>query len=159
MDCTWPRFAASVGAVPGATLANTVSFGIPGAERQLTNVAPGTAPTDAANLGQVQSMVGNGVQQAKAYTDQEIQTLDAKTRKNMAGVGAMAMASSALVPNARAEGNASVSMAAGTYGGQSAVALGVNYYASNQILLNAKLGVASAGPSRAGVAVGATIGF
>jgi hypothetical protein len=35
----------------------------------------------------------------------------------------------------------------------------VNYYASNQVLLNAKVGVTSAGPSRAGFAVGATFGF
>ncbi|SCK09101.1 Head domain of trimeric autotransporter adhesin [Variovorax sp. HW608] len=138
---------------------NTISFGTPGAERQLANVAPGVAATDATNLGQVQSMVGSGVQQANAYTDQQIQALDAKTKKQMAGVGAMAMASSALVPNARAEGNSSISMAAGTYGGESAIAAGVNYYASNQILLNAKVAATSSGPSRVGFAIGATIGF
>ncbi|MCD2314553.1 YadA-like family protein [Sphingomonas sp. IC-11] len=33
--------------------AGEVSIGAPGAERQLTNVAPGTAPTDAATVGQV----------------------------------------------------------------------------------------------------------
>jgi autotransporter adhesin len=149
----------AVGAGSVADRANTVSFGAPGAERQLTNVAPGIAPTDAVNLGQARAMVGNSVQQANAYTDQAVQALDTKTRKEMAGVGALARASSALVPNARAEGNASVSMAAGTYGGQSAVAVGVNYYASNQILLTSKIGVTSAGPSKVGFAVGATIGF
>ncbi|BBC72535.1 conserved hypothetical protein [Altererythrobacter sp. B11] len=34
--------------------AGEVSFGAPGAERQLTNIAPGTAATDAATVGQVQ---------------------------------------------------------------------------------------------------------
>ena len=34
--------------------AGSVSVGVPGAERQITNVAPGTAPSDAATVGQVQ---------------------------------------------------------------------------------------------------------
>jgi trimeric autotransporter adhesin len=37
--------------------------------RQLTGVAPGSAPTDATNVGQVQGMVQNGVASANAYTD------------------------------------------------------------------------------------------
>ncbi|MBB3861658.1 autotransporter adhesin [Novosphingobium hassiacum] len=37
--------------------AGTVSFGSAGAERQLTNIAPGTAATDAATLGQVQGAI------------------------------------------------------------------------------------------------------
>lgn len=142
---------------------NTISFGSAGAERQLTNVAPGVAATDAVNLGQAQALAGNAAQQAiqqsNAYTDRQVQALDEKTQKQMAGVGALAMASSALVPNARAEGNSSISMAVGTYGGENAIAAGVNYYASNQILLNAKVAVTSAGPSRVGFAVGATFGF
>lgn len=36
-----------------------VSIGAPGAERQLTNVAAGTAPTDAANTGQVAAVAAN----------------------------------------------------------------------------------------------------
>ena len=35
---------------------NTVSFGSPGAERRLTNIAPGIGPTDAATYGQVTDM-------------------------------------------------------------------------------------------------------
>jgi autotransporter adhesin len=77
----------------------------------------------------------------------------------MAGVGAMALASAALVPNARAEGNTSVSVGAGHYAGQSAIAAGVNYYVSNQVLLNAKVALTSAGPAKGGVSVGATFGF
>ena len=37
--------------------------------RQLTGVAPGSAPTDATNVGQVQGMVKDGVASADAYTD------------------------------------------------------------------------------------------
>lgn len=43
----------AIGAGSVANRPNTVSFGAPGAERQLTNVAPGTAPTDAANMAQL----------------------------------------------------------------------------------------------------------
>jgi autotransporter adhesin len=155
----------SVAIGPGAVAdrANTVSFGASGAERQLTNVAAGTAPTDAANVGQVQNMVAAGqagaTQAARQYTDEQIKQLEAKTQKQAAGVGALAMASSALVPNARAEGKLSVSAGMGAYGGETAVAAGVNYYASNQLLINAKVGVTSAGPSRLGAAVGMTYGF
>jgi autotransporter adhesin len=37
--------------------------------RQLTGVAPGSAATDATNVGQVQGMVKDGVASANAYTD------------------------------------------------------------------------------------------
>ncbi|MDM0029119.1 YadA family autotransporter adhesin [Variovorax saccharolyticus] len=151
----------SVAVGPGsvANRANTVSFGAPGAERQLANVADATSASDATNLGQVQRMVGGGVEQSKAYTDQRIQALDAKVQTQLAGVGALAMAASALVPNARAEGNTSVSIAAGEYGGQGAIAAGVNHYVTNQILLNAKVGVTNAGTARVGMAIGATFAF
>jgi len=45
---------AAFGLAAPASSAGTVSFGAPGAERQLTNIAPGTAATDAATVGQVQ---------------------------------------------------------------------------------------------------------
>ncbi len=41
-----------------ASSVGEVSVGSPGAERQITNVAPGTAPTDAANVAQVQAAIG-----------------------------------------------------------------------------------------------------
>jgi trimeric autotransporter adhesin len=39
-----------------ATRANTVSVGAPGQERQITNVAAGVAPTDAANVSQLNAL-------------------------------------------------------------------------------------------------------
>ena len=48
-----------------ASSVGEVSVGTPGAERQITNVAPGSEPTDAANVAQVQSALAN----AEAYTD------------------------------------------------------------------------------------------
>ncbi|MGO4395867.1 YadA family autotransporter adhesin [Variovorax sp. M-6] len=149
----------AIGAGSVADRDNTVSFGTPGAERQLANVAPGTEGTDATNLNQVRGMVGSGVQQSQAYTDQQINQLDQKSQKQMSGIGAMAMAAAALQPNARAEGNTSISIGAGSYNGEGAFAAGVNYYASNQILLNAKIGFTSAGPAKVGFGVGATFSF
>jgi autotransporter adhesin len=46
----------AIGAGSVASAANTVSVGAPGAERRVTNVAAGIAPTDAANMGQLNSM-------------------------------------------------------------------------------------------------------
>jgi autotransporter adhesin len=60
-------------------LANYTAIGMAGVQsslgevalgnRQITGVAPGSAPTDATNVGQVQGMVKEGVSQANAYTD------------------------------------------------------------------------------------------
>jgi len=45
--------------LPGtANSAGEVSVGAPGAERQITNVAPGSNPTDAVNLAQLQAVAG-----------------------------------------------------------------------------------------------------
>ena len=49
--------------------AGSVSFGAPGMERQLTNVAPGTAATDAATLGQVQGAVAAATADTVGYSD------------------------------------------------------------------------------------------
>ena len=43
-----------------ANLPNTVSVGAPGAERRITNVAPGVNPTDAVNVGQLEAALGGG---------------------------------------------------------------------------------------------------
>ncbi|NLC61799.1 MAG: hypothetical protein GX761_11035, partial [Gammaproteobacteria bacterium] len=48
-----------------ADRANTVSVGAEGSERQIVNVAAGTADTDAANVGQVNAAAA----QSRSYTD------------------------------------------------------------------------------------------
>lgn len=141
----------AIGAGSNATRDNSVDFG----GRQLTGIAPGTQDGDASTMGQLRQATAN----SQGYTDRAIATLDARAQKMMSGIGAMAMASSALQPNARAEGNTSVSAAVGTYNGESAIAAGINYYLSNQVLLNARIGVTTAGPAKVGAAVGVTWGF
>jgi autotransporter adhesin len=48
--------AVALGAGSVANVANTVSVGAPGAERRITNVAPGISQTDAVNVGQLNSV-------------------------------------------------------------------------------------------------------
>jgi autotransporter adhesin len=49
--------------------AGEVSVGSPGAERQITNVAPGSAPTDAANMAQLQAVAALIPTDAVQYDD------------------------------------------------------------------------------------------
>ena len=62
--------AVAVGAV--ADRDNSFSVGAKGSERQVTNVAAGTAPTDAVNVQQLNDNLSAASNQAKGYTDQRI---------------------------------------------------------------------------------------
>lgn len=141
----------AVGSGSNATRDNTVDFG----GRQLTGLANGTQDGDASTMGQLRQATAD----TKSYTDRAVASLDARSQKMMSGIGAMAMAASALQPNGRAEGSKSVGAAMGTYNGESALAVGVNWYISNQILLNAKVSYTSSGPGKVGAAVGLNWGF
>ncbi|WP_322034177.1 YadA family autotransporter adhesin, partial [Paraburkholderia sp. J76] len=152
----------ALGAGSVADRDNTVSVGSAGNERQVTNVAAGTAGTDAVNVNQLNDAVSNATgsavqqatQQANAYTNQQIGVV----RKQMNSLGAAAMAASSLIPNARAEGNFQMAAAAGTYGGETALAVGANWYVSDRLLLNAHVSKSTGGGS-VGASVGATFGF
>ncbi|TDG22363.1 hypothetical protein EYW47_17995 [Paraburkholderia silviterrae] len=149
-----------------ATEANTVSVGSDTVQRRITNVAAGQNGTDAVNVNQLNDAMSNaqagvmnqvqqGVQQANAYTNQQINTV----RQQMNALGATAMAASSLVPNARAEGKFQMGVAAGTYGGQSALAAGANWYVSDRLLLNAHVARSTGSGGSTGASVGATFGF
>ncbi|MGV2292067.1 YadA-like family protein [Trinickia sp. YCB016] len=86
---------------------NTVSVGAPGQERQITNVAAGTAPTDAVNVQQMRDTVRSARQDA------------------MGGVAA-AMAVAGL-PQSTLPGRTFVAVAGSTYGGEEGTAVGVSY--------------------------------
>ncbi len=132
-----------------ADRANSVSVGSAGQERQITNVAAGSSATDAVNLGQVLELSGQSggqaVQQANAYTDGRIGQLRSDLNGGIASAMAMAGLPSAILP-----GKGMVSMAAATYGGESAAAIGLSkmsetgawtYKASGSIQQNGKIGV------------------
>ncbi|MNK98559.1 Adhesin YadA precursor [compost metagenome] len=111
----------AIGADAVADRADTVSVGAAGAERQIANVAAGTAATGAVNVSQMESHGKNTVARANAYTDARI---DSNRREANAGVAsAMAMAG---LPQATAAGKSMVAMAGSTFNGESAMALGVS---------------------------------
>nr|WP_319993661.1 YadA-like family protein [Burkholderia cenocepacia] len=97
----------ALGAGSVADRDNAVSVGSAGNERQITNVAAGTAPTDAVNVQQMNNTVHSARQDA------------------MGGVAA-AMAVAGL-PQSTIPGRTFVSMAGSTYGGEYGSALGVSY--------------------------------
>jgi hypothetical protein len=92
--------------------------GSPGTERQITNVADGTAGTDAVNMRQLNQM-GN--------------QLGSRIDK----VGAMSAAMSALEPlGYDPDQPTQISLGGGQYNGQTAAAIGIHHYTNNSVLLN-----------------------
>jgi autotransporter adhesin len=107
---------------------NVVSVGSEGAERQIANVAAGTRPTDAANLEQMNSAVGNALGSANAYTDHRIQAIGfdlANVRRDANAGTASAMAMAGL-PQAFGEGGGMIGGAIGVYQNETAIALGAS---------------------------------
>ena len=104
----------AIGANSVANRVNTVSVGSAGNERIIANVADGVAPTDAANMRQLQS-VANMVGEVK--------------KDAMAGT-ASAMAIGNL-PQATIPGKGMMAIGAGYYKGQTATALGVSKMSEN----------------------------
>ncbi|WP_288060979.1 hypothetical protein [Thiomonas sp.] len=103
--------AVALGAGSVANRANSVSVGSATQQRQITNVAPATQPTDAPNLGQVQGLIGQAtsgiLSQANQHADQ---------------VAAMAAATS-MTPQFGPKGYALTAAVAGV-GSQSAMGIG-----------------------------------
>jgi len=104
-----------------ADRANTVSVGAAGQERQIANVAAGVQGTDAVNVNQLQQSANGAVGEARSYTDDQIRS----ARRDSYGGTASALAMVGL-PQAVLPGHGMVAMAGGTYGGQSALAIGVS---------------------------------
>ena len=122
------------------------------------NLAPGVAPTDAVNVGQLGGGLAGAVAQANQYTDAQTARLSSELTVNKrdtnAGIaGAMAVAS---MPQASAAGKSMVAVGVGGYGGQSSIAIGVSRLAENGKWVLKLNGTAD---SRGKVGVGAGAGF
>ena len=114
--------------------ANTVSVGKVGAERQIINVADGTAPTDAVNVRQLD-----------------------RVSSRIDKVGALAAALSGLAPlSYKADQPTQGSIATGMFSGENAVAAGVYHYTKEDVMLNA--GFAICGSEKMG-RMGLTVRF
>jgi len=100
-----------------------------GAERQITNVARGTAATDAVNVEQL----NEGLSSLTNTTNQNFRELgqrmkDMKDKLSGGVASAMAMGS---LPQPYSAGAGMMSMGGGTYNGQSAMAIGASKVSEN----------------------------
>ncbi|MDR6504063.1 autotransporter adhesin [Burkholderia ambifaria] len=114
----------AIGAGSVANDPNTVSFGAPGGERRLTNIAPGVNPTDATTVQQVRQAVASGLSQANSYTDQRINAtnnaINDLSRNAYSGIAtAMAMSGMPDIDNNKSMG---IGLSMSTYHGYQAIA-------------------------------------
>jgi autotransporter adhesin len=115
----------AIGANSVASTPNSVSFGTPGNERRLMNVAPAQARTDAPNFGQVQDMV--------------------RSVRNEARRGIAATAAMASVPMPSAPGRTTFAMNGATFGGESGIGFSVAHRLDATIPLMITGGFATGG--------------
>ncbi|WP_321959620.1 YadA-like family protein [Paraburkholderia tropica] len=142
----------ALGADSVADRDNAVSVGSAGNERQITNVAPGTAGTDAANMNQLNAMAAQG----QGYVDQRIsgvQNQISDVRRDAFGAAAAAMAVAGL-PQPTEPGRTMVAAAGSRIGGQTGMALGVSYVTRNNRWV-AKASASSSSQGNTGVTLGA----
>ncbi|KVZ99690.1 ESPR-type extended signal peptide-containing protein [Burkholderia territorii] len=131
----------AIGAGSVADRPNTVSVGSAGNERQITNVADGTAPTDAVNVRQMEQRFGD--------TNRMI---DDVAKNSYAGIAA-AMAMPNLTPSQ--PGKTVVAAGAANYKGGSAVAAGATYRTRDgKWLMNGAVSVTSTGDAGVRAQVG-----
>ncbi|MBN3819057.1 hypothetical protein G3N57_21660, partial [Paraburkholderia sp. Se-20369] len=103
---------------------NVVSVGAPGAERQVTNVAPGTQGTDAVNVNQlnaVQSTLSTALSGQQAQINSlgsQLQQTDQMAKQGIAAVGAMAS-----IPQLDRDSNFGMGIGTSSFLGQKAMAV------------------------------------
>ncbi|MCB4859401.1 YadA-like family protein [Sphingobium sp. PNB] len=116
-----------------ADRANTVSVGSAGAERQITHVADGIAPTDAVNLRQLQGGMGQAVDAANAYTDVRFNLFDSGLRnlRRDAEGGIAASMAMAGIPQFSEAGGGTLGLGVSTWQGEHAVAMGISKVSDN----------------------------
>ncbi|STO53622.1 Adhesin Hia [Canicola haemoglobinophilus] len=120
-----------------------------GGPTKITNVAPGTADTDAVNVKQLKEAVGN-INNNFGDINNRVNKLD----KRMRGIGAN-VAAAASLPQVYIPGKSMISAAAGGYNGASAVAVGYSRASDNGKLILKLTGTAnSTGQYSGGVGVG-----
>lgn len=116
-----------------ADRANSVSVGSAGAERQITHVADGIAPTDAVNLRQLQGGLGQAVVLANDYTDLRFSQLGASIRtlrRDAEGGTAASMAMSG-IPQFSEAGGSMLGFGMSTWQGEHALAMGLSKVSDN----------------------------
>jgi len=122
-----------------ATRNNTVSVGSPGFGRQITNVVPGTALTDAVNVSQLQNVAN----QFMGVTNDLQNQINQSRKEYRAGIS-MAMAAAALQTGAGAAGpgKIAIGLGGGAFGGTASLSAGIAYSPTRRLNFNAGVSVA-----------------
>jgi autotransporter adhesin len=126
----------------------SVSVGSEGAERQITNVAAGTADTDAANVGQMKQANAETLSAAKDYTDQRIDDMwsslggriDEVERQANKGIAASA---ALVMTTPYMPGRVTLNAGVASYQGETALGVGVSRWSENG-RINFNAGVSAA---------------
>ncbi|RDD81402.1 hypothetical protein DVJ77_13595 [Dyella tabacisoli] len=138
----------------GSVNNSSITLGNGGGPTTIHNVAPGTATTDAVNVGQL-----NAVKDwSKSYTDQRFNSINQNLNKigNRANAGvASAMAMSGL-PQAYQPNQSSAAVALGSFHGETGIAIGVSTISESGRWVY-KLNATSNTRGDAGVSVGAAM--
>lgn len=135
------------------TLGNTTS-----GPTTVRNVAAGTAGTDAVNVDQLKSGMAQTLDWSKAYTDERMGGFERDLRKtdNRASAGIASAMATASLPQPSEAGRNMASIAAGSYNGESGVALGISGVSEGGRWIY-KFSGSTNSRGEAGVAVGAGI--
>jgi autotransporter adhesin len=122
------------------------------------NVGAGTAPTDAVNVGQLDSGVQKAMDWSKSYTDRRFETLDSNlnTIGNRANAGIASSMAMASLPQAYAPNQSSAAVALGSFHGETGIAVGVSTVTESGRYVF-KLNATSNTRGDAGVGVGAAV--
>ncbi|WP_329858040.1 ESPR-type extended signal peptide-containing protein [Stenotrophomonas muris] len=145
--------------VNGATNYNSVTLGSTSSgPTTVRNVAAGTAGTDAVNVDQLKSGMAQTLDWSKAYTDERMGGFERDLRKtdNRASAGIASAMATAALPQPSEAGRSMASIAAGSYNGESGVALGISGVSEGGRWIY-KFSGSTNSRGEAGVAVGAGI--
>jgi autotransporter adhesin len=115
--------------VNGTTNLNSVTLGSTATgPTTVRNVAAGTAGTDAVNVDQLRSGLSQTLDWSKAYTDQRMDSFDRNLQKtdNRASAGVASAMAVAALPQPYEAGRSMASLAAGSFNGESGVAVGIS---------------------------------
>ncbi len=118
----------ALGAGSVADRANTVSVGNAGSQRQVTHVAAGTADTDAVNVAQMNRGMADTLGWANAYTDDRFSAVGRDMRRidDRASAGVASAMAVAGLPQPYEAGRSMASVAAGSFNGESGMAVGIS---------------------------------
>lgn len=108
----------------GSVDRGNVTLGSPGAPTAVHNVAPGTAATDAANVGQLDQVAD----WSRRYTDERVGAIDRDIQRtnNRASAGVASAMAMAGLPQATTPGRNMAAVAGGTFRGESGIAVGIS---------------------------------